>query len=144
VATLNGISRVKRNPDYSYDIFNYTTSHGLPSPDVYQIAELEGKIYAATGNGIIQLDLDIEPQVSTKPIVTKITIGDVVVKKEMLQDLSYNQNTLFIEVLSINYAHAEQMTYRYRRTGTDWVETKERNMLIQDLNPGRYVLEFQS
>ena len=50
--TKSGISKLSYDRNDSLQIENYTTFHGLPSNEVYDIAEMNDSLYVATANGI--------------------------------------------------------------------------------------------
>jgi len=144
VASLKGISRVDFSVPNNPIIDNYTMSHGLPVPDVYDLVWNDGILYAATGDGVIKIlntDLDYP---SPKPRIKSVKINNDERELEKKYNLEYNENSVIIEYKTINHAQASSQKYRHKVNDEDWRITNESNILLTNLSPDDYNVEIQS
>lgn len=143
VSTLSGISQVRFNKEWTLSsILNYTTSHGLPVPDVYQVAEYQGELIAATGAGLITLPSRRKVLPSPSPMITATSANGHPV--DFTSPMDHTQNDIAIDVTTINFAHADHMRYRFRLDDREWTESASSSIQLLNVAPGHHRLEIQS
>nr|HPQ21957.1 histidine kinase [Saprospiraceae bacterium] len=144
-ATQSGISQLKYTDTLDKPIIkNYNTSHGLPTPDIYDITEYSGNIMVATGYGIIQLMPTKKNVVSNPPKILYVRTGHDTLNRQSPIIVAHDQNNFDISYLSINFRHAAMMKYRYSIDGYSWIETFNRIANLVDLPSGTHLFEVQS
>ena len=144
VATLKGISRVDLQHLDAPVVKNYTMSHGLPVPDVYDLSWNKGILYAATGQGVIKVEGNRSEYPSKSPRIKNLKVNTE--SRSILDSysLDYDENDISIEYQTINLAHASDQRYRYRMNDKDWTVSSQSELLLTNLSAGTYHVSIQS
>jgi len=145
LATYAGMS-IMTLVDSGYQIKNYTTAHGLPSNEVYDIAYFGNTLYIATGKGLCKLTISTTiNQFSKIPIIEGVFVNnDKYDTNKEFYNLSYDQNNIRINYSTIDYKMNGDISYRYHLNGGSWISTTETNLNYLTLDPNDYTLEIQS
>ncbi|MFT6334314.1 MAG: ligand-binding sensor domain-containing protein [Halioglobus sp.] len=144
VASLKGISKITLFEKDSFEIQNYTTSHGLPCSDVYEITELNGLIYAASGNGIITIERATPKSTIYKPMISSSFINGIEEDLDQNNEFEYDQNDIQINFITLNKAHSKNMLHRHRLNKKVWKLSSQNTLMLSNLAPDKYKLEVQS
>lgn len=141
--TYNGLSILKQKSDKNYKIDNYSISNGLPSNEVNEVTTIGDQIYVATSKGIAVISGLRPVAKSHKPLIVKTTInGDAIALQS--KSLSYKQNNINIEFLTIDYNLEGKILYRYKINDQEWQATSSTQLSLVDLAPGKYFIDIQS
>jgi ligand-binding sensor domain-containing protein len=144
LASLKGISRVEMVGLDSFQIQNFTTHHGLPVPDVYDIEWYNNKLYAATGKGVIEFSESEPITDSETPKLLSIHCNGKQINIDKLHQFSHDENNILVEYATIDYRAGEYQKYRYRINNAEWIETDQRSLYLVNLSPNSYKVEIQS
>lgn len=144
VASLKGISRVDFSDLNNPIIDNYTMSHGLPVPDVYDLAWSDGILYAATGEGVIRIIDEMLDYPSPMPIIKSVKVNNEEKVLEEEYNLEYNENSVVIDYKTINHAHASAQKYRYKINEEEWIITNQTKLILSNLSSGDYDINIKS
>lgn len=146
IGTLNGLNRLKFNPDKSYSIKTYTVANGLPSNEINAMDSYEDTLWVATTNGLAKLPISEGLNLnSPKPIISRLQVNGEVISPDSIIFLSHNQNDLLIQLLTINYKLNGKISYRFRlNKNHNWEYIQNPIINLAALSPGIYQLEVQS
>lgn len=142
VGTNKGFSRLKRAPNGRYACMNFDLSSGLPSNEINQILEHQGKLYLATSNGIGTFNID-DTVGTMKTIPTYIEMVSVNnIKRETAKHYVMAPSEKFIKInyRGISLKNMGNLLYKYRLEGLDtgWTYTKNTFVQFTTLPPGNY------
>ena len=145
LATYSGMS-IMVPVDTGYQIKNYTTAHGLPSNEVFDIDYFGDVLYVATGKGLCKLNISTTiNQISKSPILEGIYVNNIKYDiNNRANTLTYDQNNLKINYKTIDYTMDGDISYRYRLNNETWYNTNETSLNFLKLDPGHYAFEVQS
>jgi len=142
VASLNGISKIEFFSD-SYEIQNYTTNLGLPVPDVYDMEWFEGKLYAATGKGVIEIEEREVVEFTKPPKLSSFKVNNESVGTADEHSFSHRMNNIFLDYSSINFNMGSERLFRYRINDNNWIATDKSDLYLVNLSPNDYKVEYQ-
>ena len=147
VATNVGMYEVfgARSPKFNY----YTTRDGLISNEITSIKQIDGKIYIGTKRGLSILDREKYQKRTVIPTVriTSILVDNEVRKRSGQLHLYPENRYLEVQFLSIDYAGANDLEYKYRIKGlsNQWYYTRARTIRIENIpEKGEYIIEIYS
>jgi ligand-binding sensor domain-containing protein len=145
VGTNNGLSKIILEKGH-YDIFNYTTHHGLLSNEINSIALTNEKIWVASNLGLSLFDPRAYlKKTSTPPVLIKnLKAGDSLYNP--LQPIVLNYKKPFIEITYefLSYINPNNTRFSYRLLGldTNWRTTTNTAVEFTKLTPGKYTFEI--
>lgn len=147
VATNKGINVISF---FSEDSVKVTTllnsSKSLLSPNVKQIFfENDSLVYIGTDQGLNALHLSKKQKDSKANIyIEKINVNGNAVENRSI--FEFEENTIEISYISLQYNHFGNVNYRYKLEGLSdqWVHSKERKATFLNLNPGKYSFYLQA
>ncbi|MCB9293178.1 MAG: histidine kinase [Lewinellaceae bacterium] len=148
--TLNGLNKISGfswKDSSSLLVRQYTTHNGLPSNEVNKVESIGNDIWVATNNGLLHfIDRDTINTISSPPILEKLIVNGVEMPFVADTSLSYDQNSINIQYLTINFRQDGDILYRYRLLPNqeEWVNTKGRSINFSSLKEGNYTFEVQS
>jgi len=140
--TKSGISKLKYDNNDSLQIENYTIFHGLPSNEVYDIAEMNDSLYVATANGIGVLSRDKAKAPLQEVLIENIQVNGKT--KQHLMSLSFRENSLSLAYKSLDYSMMSSIPYRYRLNNSDWTYTSNTKADLISLTPDEYKFHVQA
>ncbi|MBX3163727.1 MAG: SpoIIE family protein phosphatase [Bacteroidetes bacterium] len=106
----------------------------------------EGNIWFGTVNGAFKYSPKSDIPVSIEPITKllsfKVNLNDYPVSDKV--KLSYTENTLNFDFVSISLSNPEGVTYKIKMEGydKDWRQVKQTNETYANLSPGHYELKL--
>jgi Histidine kinase len=150
VATNNGVSSIAyqlNNDRLQFSIYNYNTSYGLPDNDITKVSFYNGKVYAATANG-----LAIFSPAPTKENIPVHVVDILVEGKERSISpqftLRYFENDISIGYTGICFSCSGKLEYQYRMlkggSDTSWITTPAQVVSFSALHPGNYIFEVKT
>ena len=143
-ASLSGINKIEFNGQEDYKIKQYTMAHGLPVPDIYDLEWYNGKLYAATGRGVIELT-DVEnSDVSPSPIITSFSVNEQSFSPDSFYVFSHDQNNIKIDFRTVNHKMAGNINYKLRVTAQKNRYTQNTTIDLVDLRPNNYEVSIES
>jgi ligand-binding sensor domain-containing protein len=144
---LNRLTPVARN-SFKYNIFSITSLNGLPTNEVNGIAQLNGKIYVATSEGLCYFDPNkVTPNTYAPPIyISRVFVNGKNVSPNQPISLRYNQNEVAIEFIGLAFRTTGNVQYRYKILGidTNWHYTKNRDVRFPKLQSGKYLFSVSA
>lgn len=150
VATNNGISSIHytmENGQFKYTVNNYNTSTGLPDNDINKVSLYDGKVYAATANGLAIFPPQSQQQNIPVHIVEILVEGQQQIIASQFR-LRYFQNDITIAYTGICFTCAGKLEYQYRMlTGnndTGWVTTSNQAITFTTMRPGKYTFQVKT
>lgn len=150
VGTLNGLNRVRWRWGAEPEIRNITTAHGLPSNEITDVQLMGEHLWVSTIGGLAHFQNGIK-----QTVLPPIPILERWWANETLQALptddrahivlrSHERN-LRMQFVSLQYANARNIIYRYRLHSTDpWIIGRGRTLNFSTLSDGEYELEIQA
>ena len=145
ICTKNGLSLIHIDPNFEYDIKNYSTFHGLPSNEVNDVALIKDTVFIGTGKGLAFMNMnELDTKIkTTKPQINSFKAAGKPIIKDLFT-LHYHQNDVELNYTSLDYKMEGQIPYRYRINESNWTETTNRRANFNALLPGEYSFEVQS
>lgn len=144
VASIEGITQIIFDSLGQYRIKNYTPAHGLPSPDVYHTVWTNGKLFAATGQGILEIQpLNIDSTVYT-PVLTSVSVNNQQIAIESPFVFNHKENNIKIEFESIDFFQGRNTQFQYTINEGPPIKLQQRYINLTDLLPGDYRIEISS
>ncbi|MEL6867470.1 MAG: two-component regulator propeller domain-containing protein, partial [Bacteroidota bacterium] len=138
VATNKGINRLDLEED---KIVAFNTADGLPSNEISDVTIHQGKVVAASNEGVVVFDEELSVY-AEPPIVhitgVKIRERDTLVSESY--ELQYWQNNIKIDFIGIAIRHARDVLYEYQMEGVDqgWIRSSVNIAQYPSLPPGEY------
>ncbi|MFH0733540.1 MAG: two-component regulator propeller domain-containing protein [bacterium] len=132
----------------------YTAKDGLASSEMNAGAVYKDKhnnLYIGTSKGVTYFNLNDQPNLAPSPIYLKNLriiddekISDVIPKDEL--QLSYTQNNLRFDFISVGFTAREKFVYKHKLIGleSNWVESTEPYAQYPYLPPGKYTFQIIS
>lgn len=149
VATNNGLDRITFKGD-KYTVKHIGNEHGLIDNDVTDVYIHNNTIWIGTRSGLLSLSKSNFERISKSTQLnlrwTQIQINNSKIDYYNNIALPYNQNNLEIEFHSAFYGGASRVKYRYKIDDSkdSWHEIKNRNITLNNLNPGEYKIILQA
>lgn len=152
VATANGISVISfKGFDFNnYSISNFGKSKGLSDLIIYQLSAFKNDILAVTNKGILQIK-NRDSLLKIKPELLPLYVSMVNFTKKdttVLQDIKvpFSDNKVIFYYTALSFAASNELKYYYRFTSTDsiWTETKGNELILDNLSPGKYLLQLKA
>ncbi|HBS86867.1 MAG: hypothetical protein A2W91_12615 [Bacteroidetes bacterium GWF2_38_335] len=143
-ATNSGLNKIvfKKGNFNSPDITIISKSHGLPSDNIHEVKIRDSLIYLATSEGLAILNVKTVRNSHNHPpvYVKRIEINGKQVEAKDKYMLDYNENSIFISFISLNYKLIEKKIYKYKLIGVDtkWNIGTENSARYSSLKPGTY------
>ncbi len=148
VGTLNGLNKIEidAGADQAH-IRQFTKSHGLPSGEINDLVLTDSTLWIATSAGLVQFPTKVV-ETTCSPhyvILDAFKVNGENTPLKNAYTLAYNENTLQLDYITLNYILDEPITYRYRLTQlAPWIETKSRTANFINLPFGKYTFEVQA
>jgi two-component sensor histidine kinase len=144
VASIQGITQLTFDSLGHYNLKNYTTSHGLPSPDVYHSVWSNGKLFAATGQGILEIQpLPIDSTVYT-PVLTSVKVNNQEIISNSPYVFNHYENNIKITFESIDFFQGRNTRFQYSINEGIPIKLQQRYIDLTNLLPGDYKIEISS
>jgi ligand-binding sensor domain-containing protein len=120
----------------------YTTLHGLPSNEVYQVEANDRSVFFSTAEGLVSFPLEKELANFSAPglYIDSIWVnGEPVDKMNIPKLFSYDQNSIRIsfDVLTFKESESELLAYKLS-SGGPWSFSRNRELILNNLIPGKY------
>lgn len=146
VSTSNGIQLIRYWSDgkkLNVETKNITKNDGLLSNDVKEAAYQNGKIYAATANGISVIPENFEiPKSEIPTYLTQISVNQQELEIAENYGLKYGEQDLQMQFSGVdlngNFSH-----FQYALDGADWVNLDGQTLTIQ-LSTGKHHLKIRA
>ncbi len=142
VATDNGVNKIDLK---SKKIEWINKTDGLPSNDINDIEVVNDKVWIATSKGLATFWVNAQHKNEVPPpiYISNIKIEE---KDTTLQDsflLSYDNNSIQINMIGLGYKGKGNISYQYKLSGLeeDWVSTTSQFARYPNLVPGNYTFE---
>jgi streptogramin lyase len=147
VGTGRGLDRL--DPD-SGKIKHYTTADGLADNFVnVSMRDSQGALWFGTYRGLSRLVPNQDKALAPPPIIisglrvagVRQTLSELGETYLQVPELSYRQNQLQIDFLSISYAPGDVLRYQFKleSSGTDWsVPSDQHTITLANMAPGTY------
>ncbi len=144
IATKKGINRVRQS-DYSVSIIG--VDQGLPSNEINDLYQSDGKIYVATNRGLAVFNEDIDLNrmpPSLQLLNIKIDERDTTFHEKYVLD--YANNNIKIEFAAITFKDADRSIFQYKMEGIDetWVESSVDIAQYPSLPSGDYTFRVKT
>ena len=147
--TKEGLNRlVFDGTDLKY-IQTMTTREGLAFEDIKDVEVLRDTVWMATAEGVSYFPLSaMTMDRSFDPCYFRLNEVRVNGRTDAaLNNLDYYQNYIQIDLHTISFRHATQVSYRYRLEADEeegWTYTDDAKVTFQDLPPGDYKVMVQA
>ncbi len=129
-------------------ISNFSTSDGLVSNFINDLAIWEGHLWVATNKGMNYFYPNemIENKVPPLIYIESVMVGNVPVDEKSTTPLKHDENNVIINFLGVSFKKPENKSfYRYRLKHDDnkptWYYTNNKSVRFFDLAPGYYSFE---
>lgn len=131
---------------------SYTVKKGLLSDEVYEnamISDKQGDMWFGTPRGVCRFRLSEKPAPNVPPLIyiDKIRSFGKEITTEVLNQLSFRQNSLDFQVVGIELRSEKDMIYQFMLEGydRDWEEPTVRDFIsYTNLDPGKYVFRTRA
>lgn len=143
VGTLEGLNKMTPT-DTTYSIKSYTVWHGLPSNEITQVCSRGEQVWVATTKGLIQWKEPAPRLQSPVPILERCLVNRINFSVDSFPILSYQQNNLEFQYVTINYKIKGKIPYRFRLNDKEWTNTQNRSVNFATLAAGQYQFEVQA
>jgi len=124
----------------------FNSSKSLLSPNVKQILfKNDSLVYIGTDQGLNALHLSKrQNDLKANIYIEKIHVNGNAVENRSI--FEFEENTIEISYISLQYNHFGNVNYRYKLEGLSdqWVHSKERKATFLNLNPGKYSFYLQA
>ena len=142
VGTANGLNVFNSNLE---QLKSFTTSNGLLSNNITSIYKSDSQVFVGTYKGLSIFD---------EKEMNPVEVNDIIFQKIQIQnrdtsifnryDLTYSQNNIFIDFVSISYD--EKFSYQYMLAGRDleWIDTEESFVRLSELANGSYTFKVKA
>ena len=145
VGTLNGLNKIELANNDQVNIKITNIKHGLPSNEITKVKREGDYIWVATTKGLCRFKESIVDTLSLPPVFTDLKVNGTSRVIENDYDLSYDQNTLQINYVTLDYKAKGDIEYRYRiQKEYEWIYTHATSLNFSNLSEGNYDLEIQS
>jgi len=127
----------------------YTVQDGLPTHEIKDIAIVNNKVWLSTAKGLVSFDQNMPSENKVAPLIyiKNISIHDKDTLLSDFYDLSYEQNSITIEVEGLAYRSRGTLQYKYRMLGVDTVwryQGAQINLMrFPQLQSGKYTFEVK-
>ncbi len=145
VGTLSGLTLISDIRDSTFALKPINMAHGLPSNEINVINSINNQLWIGTSKGLVNFEVQDFTSKNAAPILEETLINDQ--KKHIVNNdwLKSNQNNIQFSFLSIDYALAGKINYRYRlKESSNWTYTKARTANFLSLAPDEYTFEVQA
>ena len=146
VGTNAGLNRIEVEHMDSIRIQRIDIANGLPSNEIVTVDSREGQIWVATSAGLIKLPKALpNARRAVRPIIEQVYINGKKVSQEEISTLSWRENNLRVEAVSLDYPQQGNIYYRYRfKPNAPWQVALHSDINIAQLTFGRYRFEIQA
>ena len=142
--TNSGLSIIKVE-NGTFQIYNLTTHHGLPSNRVREVIEIGGEIYIATASGLCKLNSLPENPAPIPPILEEIKVNEQVFKPGFFPyHLSFKENNISLSFRSLDIAMLGDLKYRVSTDENKWSAVEGTTTSFLDLSPGHHTFYVQA
>ncbi len=141
--TFNGLNKIIITENEQLDIQVINEVHGIASKVVNDVIVVNDTVYVGTDKGLSFFNKTLYLQNKFFPpvYITRISImeKDTVLKDNYI--LPYNQNSITIDFVGLNYKNAGNVKYLYKLSGIDnrWVSSNINKVRYPSLKPGSYI-----
>ncbi|HKR04055.1 MAG TPA: triple tyrosine motif-containing protein, partial [Bacteroidia bacterium] len=147
-ATDKGLSIFVNNQSNSSIPGNYSTSDGLLSNGVNDVAVYFNTVYIATSQGLSMLPLSLNRNYTEPPPVYIISfkVNSTLMDSLNNNKLNYDRQHLQFSFVAPTFDHPELLAYQYKLSGLNesWVETKNNTVEFSALDPGNYAFQLRA
>lgn len=144
VASIKGISHIIFDSLGNHSIKNYTMSHGLPIPDVYHTVWTRGKLYAATGKGVIELTPQPIDSLVVTPRFTSFLVNDAEVLSQKTYSFQHYENNIKLTFESVDFYQGKNIQFQYTINEGVPIKHNQRYINLTNLLPGAYTLNVSA
>jgi len=144
--TNSGLNRILVHSMDSIEISTLGIADGLPSNEITAIASRDGQLWVATMNGLVKFPRQQPaPNEPVIPSIKRVFVNGVRSSLDDLNHLSWTENNLRIEVVSLDFPQKGRINYRYRFSDSkDWQTINSPVINLANLAYGRYQFEIQA
>ena len=146
IATQKGVMGFKEN-GHELEFFQTLRKYdGLVSDQVDEIEFINGKLAAASLNGISVIDTHHHPNLPLQSIYFKnISYGKEKTDKKQLKVKYHDKNNLIVKFGAIDFSGQEHNHFYYRifPNQKNWMETKSKIIEFNNLQPAKYQLQIK-
>ncbi len=129
-------------------LVTYSTSDGLLSNSINDIALWQGQVFIATNEGVMYFKPSeiINASQSPKLVLYPPAVNDTMVIKAAVASLAPNENNIQFRFASLNFQDRQTITFQYRLKGLneEWASTKTPEARYAGLQPGSYTFELRA
>lgn len=126
----------------------YSVADGLPKAEYKDMRWLNGQLYIATTQGLVQFDATMGAANTVAPImdIHQVLVNGNSVSWQDGMQLASNQNNLSIGFAVLSYKNINEQKVEYRINDQPWqqLETGVRSLNLSALAPGKYTLQIQA
>jgi signal transduction histidine kinase/ligand-binding sensor domain-containing protein len=148
VATDKGLSIFHYSQSVINMPGNYTTSDGLLSNSVNDVAVYFNTINIATSQGLSMLPASLNRSYTEPPTayITSFKVNSTLMDSLNNNKLNYDRQHLQFSFVAPTFDHPELLTYEYKLSGLNesWVETKNNTVEFSALDPGAYAFQLRA
>ncbi len=145
LSTKSGLSKLTPVSNDSFKIRSYTTLHGLPSNEVYDITQWNDTIYIATGKGMGLFYDELEVASKHEVLIEGLKVnGTDMATVSHNTALNHSENNIVLSYKTIDYGMDSKIDYRYRLNEGTWTVTRSTFSNLIALPPDDYHFEVQS
>jgi sensor histidine kinase YesM len=145
VATLKGLNKIYRTSSAGFSVRQFHQRHGLPSEDIYMVRTYGKDIWLATSKGLAVFSEPPADYMTFIPEISHMYINDKKKQAQEVKSLTYEENSIRIELYNLDYTQSNQVKYRYRMQNRDeWTQEPSNTLNFINLTSGNYRLEIQA
>ncbi len=141
--------------DHGADVFDgarwrhYGRADGLIWDDCNNnafLSETDGGVWIGTSRGLSRFIPRTSASAGVPPpvVFTSVKAGDRYVDSAAFLDLPHSERSLQVRFAALTFVQEPEVLFRYRLSGQDWLETRERGLNYPELPAGRYSLEVMA
>jgi ligand-binding sensor domain-containing protein len=148
IGTNKALARIKYRVEKSllkYSITVFTTSDGIAGKQINDIAERNDTMYVATTGGISIIPATLNYITRNIPVYIsgiKFNYSDTILQHEY--DLPWKLNNISLSYTATDLAATTERIYQYRINSNSWITTQNENLELQQLAPGKYILQIRA
>jgi hypothetical protein len=126
----------------------YSVADGLPKAEYKDMRWLNGQLYLATTDGLVQFDAQMPADNVVPPAmaINQVLVNGEPVAMQQPLRLASHQNNLSIGFAVLAYKNINEQKVTYRINNQPWqpLETGVRSLYLSALAPGKYELQIQA
>ena len=143
-----GLHQIRLNDSIVSSVTNFTTSKGLLSNEVYQMARVTDLLYVTCKKGLMVMFPGFDRNYAYAPpvYVNSLVVNEKEAPLKKEYQLAWNENYISLSYYAVCYKGKNEILYRYKLKGDAavWQYTKASTLSFPGMSPGDYQLHIEA